>query len=60
MAERSRALVEKFEQAVSDFVATVESLSEEQWQTLCRNDERSIGVLARHVACGVAFEAELA
>lgn len=56
MAERSRVLAEQFEQAVSEFIDTVEGLSGEQWRILCPNEERSIGVLARHVAASIPFE----
>jgi hypothetical protein len=56
MAERARVLAETFEQAVSEFISTVEGLSEEQWQMMCPNEERSIGVLTRHVASGITFE----
>lgn len=59
MADRSRVLGEQFEQAVSEFIDTVEGLSEEQWRTLCPNEERSIGVLTRHVASGIGFEMDV-
>lgn len=59
MAERSQVLAEQFEQAVSDFIDTVEGLSKEQWRILCPNEERSIGVLARHVAWGITFEMDV-
>jgi hypothetical protein len=56
MAERARVLAEEFQQAVSDFIGTVEGLSEEQWQMVCPNEERPIGVLVRHVAASIPFE----
>lgn len=56
MADRSRRLAVQFEQAVSEFIDTVEGLSEEQWRMLCPNEERSVGVLTRHVASGIGFE----
>jgi hypothetical protein len=59
MAERSRVLADEFEQAVSEFIGTVEGLSEEQWRMLCPNEERSIGVLARHVAAGIPFQMDV-
>lgn len=56
MADRSRRLAVQFEQAVSEFIDTVEGLSEEQWRMLCPNEERAVGVLTRHVASGIGFE----
>jgi len=56
MAERSTALAERFERAVAEFIETVEGMSVTQWQMLCPNEERSVGVLTRHVAAGIPFE----
>ena len=56
MADRSPRLAAQFEQAVSEFIGTVEGLTEEQWRVLCPNEARSVGVLARHVASGIEFE----
>ncbi len=56
MSERARALAEQFERAVGEFIDVVEGLSDEQWRTLCTNEERAVGVLARHVAAGIPFE----
>lgn len=56
MAERSQALAERFEQAVAEFIGAVEGLSEVQWQMVCPNEERSIGVLTHHVAAAIPFE----
>jgi hypothetical protein len=59
MAERARILADRFEQAVAEFVLVVEGLTRAQWQTLCPNEERSVGVLARHVAFGIPFEMDV-
>jgi hypothetical protein len=56
MAERAEVLADRFERAVAEFVSVVEGLSEAEWRTLCRNEERSVGVLARHVAFYIPFE----
>ena len=55
MSERARALAEQFERAVAEFSGVVEGLSDEQWRALCANEERTVGVLARHVAA-IPFE----
>jgi hypothetical protein len=56
MSERARALAEQFERAIGEFIDVVEGLSDEQWRTLCTNEARTVGVLARHVAAGIPFE----
>ncbi len=56
MSERARALAEQFERAIVEFIGVVEGLSDEQWRTLCTNEERTVGVLARHVAVAIPFE----
>lgn len=56
MAERAKVLADMFEQAVDEFVSTVEGLSAEQWRMLCPDEERSVGVLTRHVAAAIPFE----
>ena len=56
MSERARTLAGQFERAVAEFIEVVEELSDEQWRTLCANEERTVGVLARHVAAAIPFE----
>ncbi|HUG14579.1 MAG TPA: DinB family protein [Thermomicrobiales bacterium] len=56
MSGRSDALAERFEAAVEEFIGVVEPLTDEQWRTVCPNEERSIGVLARHGAQFIPFE----
>lgn len=56
MAARAEALADRFEQAVAEFVATVEGLSEAQWRAVCPNEQRTVGVLSHHVAAAIRFE----
>lgn len=49
-------LAEQLERAVEEFIETVEGLSDEQWRTMFPNEERSVGVLTRHVAAAIPFE----
>jgi hypothetical protein len=56
MNERSEELAARFEAAVEEFAAVIEGLSEEQWRTFCPNEERTVAVLARHVAFAIPFE----
>ena len=52
MSERARHLAQQFEQANHELIATVERLSDAQWQTKTPGDGRSVGVVAHHVAEG--------
>jgi hypothetical protein len=49
MSERAAALADRFEQVNKELIATVEGLSDAQWQTGCGGDPRSLGVVAHHV-----------
>ena len=50
MAERVQSLVSTFEGTANDFTIFVEGLTDAQWNTLVANDERTVGVVAHHVA----------
>ena len=52
MAERAEALVASFNSANDDLIATVEGLSDEQWNKVCEEEGWSVGVTAHHVAAG--------
>jgi hypothetical protein len=56
VATPSRILADRFDEAVSEFIRTVEGLSETEWRLLCPDEERAIGVVAHHVAEGIAFQ----
>lgn len=55
----SHILADRFEAAVREFITTVEGLSEAEWRLLCPNEERAIGVVAHHVAAGIAFQMDV-
>ncbi len=59
MARQSERLADAFEQAVARFIVTVEGLSDEQWKMLCPNEERSVGVVVKHVTIGIPFEMDV-
>ncbi len=59
MTRRSAALAATFEQVIDDFIVTVEGLSDEDWKMRCPNEERSVGVVVKHVAIGIPFEMEV-
>ncbi len=59
MSERAQQLADQFEQSVAAFIGVVEGLSDEQWRTLCSNEERSVAVLTRNVAFGISFEMDV-
>jgi hypothetical protein len=56
MASRSEELARRLEDAVATFLNTVEGLPEADWHTMCPNEQRTVGVLARHVAAAIPFE----
>jgi hypothetical protein len=56
MSERAEELAGRFERAIEEFVGVVAGLSAQQWRLRCRDEERSVGVVARHVAKGIPFE----
>ncbi len=50
MSDRAQALADKFGDAHSDVVKTVEGMSDDQWRAVCAGEERTAGVVAHHVA----------
>jgi len=52
-------LAERIEQGAEEFIAAVESLSDEQWQTPCGSEQRSVGVLVHHVGTMYPIEADV-
>ena len=59
MATRAEVLAERIEQGAEEFIAAVESLSDEQWQTPCGSEQRSVGVLVHHVGIMYPIEADV-
>lgn len=50
MRNRTEQLIAQFEAVNDEVLARVAEYSDEQWQRLCANDERSVGVVAHHIA----------
>lgn len=52
MSQRTKELVERFTAFSNDFIAFVESCTNEDWQKVCEGEQWTVGVVARHVAAG--------
>ncbi|MBA2453756.1 MAG: DinB family protein [Chloroflexia bacterium] len=50
MSDRAQSLADKFEDAHNEIVKTVEEMSEDRWKAICAGEERTVGVVAHHVA----------
>jgi len=57
VSERAQALADQFERANQDFIAAVAALPEERWREPCRDEERLVCAVARHIA--EAYQIEL-
>jgi hypothetical protein len=60
MAKRANLLAERIEQGSQALAALVEGLTDDQWQTIIPDEERTVGVLVHHVATVYPLEIELA
>ncbi|HEY7833280.1 MAG TPA: DinB family protein [Ktedonobacterales bacterium] len=49
-SERAQALADQFAAAKNEMIATLEELSESQWQTKVTGEDRPVAVVAHHVA----------
>ena len=59
MSKRTEALAARVEQGANALITFAEKLSEAEWQTVCVDDERSVAVLAHHVAIAYPIEVDL-
>ncbi len=59
MGTRSEALATRVEQGAHALAAFAERLSDTEWQTVCADDGRTVGVLAHHVASALIPETEI-
>jgi hypothetical protein len=50
MSDRGQALAERFEKVNGDVMAFVEGCDDVAWQTMVPEEERTVGVVAHHVA----------
>jgi uncharacterized damage-inducible protein DinB len=58
MGQRANVLADELDSVNRDVVAFCESLSDDDWQTVVPNEQRTVGVLFQHIA--VAYTAESA
>lgn len=54
---RAEQLAQRVEQGAQHLIAAVQDLTDEQWQTMCPNEKRTVGVLVHHVGTAYALEA---
>lgn len=59
MSQRAQALANRVEQGAQALASFVEGLSDTDWQTVCPDDGRTVGVLAHHVANMYPIEIDL-
>ena len=58
MAKRSEALAKQFQQAVDEFVRTIDSCTDAQWRAVCDAEGWTVGQVAQHVAGQFPLEME--
>jgi DinB family protein len=59
VATRAEILADRVAQGAEEFIAAIEGLSDEQWQTPCGDEKRSVGVLVHHVGTMYPIEADV-
>jgi hypothetical protein len=59
MGTRAQALAARVEQGAQALASFAEQLSDEEWQTICTEDGRTVGVLAHHVASQLIGEIDV-
>jgi hypothetical protein len=57
-SRRAEELAALYEAKHAEFVAFIESLTDQQWLTFVPNEERTVALLAHHVAWGYRVEME--
>jgi hypothetical protein len=50
MAARAQALTQRFEQVNGEIIAFVDGCDDQQWQTVVPEEQRTVAVMAHHVA----------
>jgi hypothetical protein len=60
MATRADILADRIAQGAEDLISAVQNLSDEQWQTPCGDEQRTVGVLVHHVGTMYPVEADVA
>jgi hypothetical protein len=59
MGTRAQALAARVEQGAHALAAFAERLSDKEWQTVCTDDSRTVGVLVHHVASALLPETDI-
>src|SRR6266508_692504 len=59
MGTRAEALATRVEQGAHALAAFAERLSDKEWQTVCTDDGRTVGVLVHHVASQLIGEIDV-
>jgi hypothetical protein len=59
MSARADALADRIEHGVQLLATFAEGLSQEEWQTICPDEKRPVGVLVHHVASAFPVELDL-
>lgn len=59
MNRQAKNLAKRFEQANAQLMARVDQCSNDEWRTTAEDDERSVGVVAHHLASSYATQTDL-
>ena len=59
MGTRAQALAARVEQGAHALAAFAERLSDKEWQTVCTDDGRTVGVLVHHIASALIPETDI-
>ena len=59
MSRRANELANRIEDGAQLLMAFAEGLSQAEWETVCPNEARSVGVLVHHVASAYPVEVQL-
>jgi hypothetical protein len=59
VSKRAEELARRVERGAAELIAAVEGLSKAEWFTICRDEQRSVGVLVHHVGAAYPDEAEI-
>jgi len=59
MSTRANELADRLEKGANQLLAFANGLSQAEWQTICPNEKRPIGVLVHHVASSYLVEMDL-
>jgi hypothetical protein len=59
MSTRANKLADRLEKGANRLLAFSEGLSQSDWEAICPNEKRSVGVLVHHVASAYLVEVDL-